>query len=338
MSVQSLTRVFEPKVRRGLRGLLPRFRAEPAEPRRIVAVNDLNLSIAPGHCFGLLGPNGAGKTTTVKMLATLLEPTSGSASVAGFDVVRSSRQVRRNIGVLFAGERGMYWRLSGRENLELFGTLSFMPRQLIQRAHPGGRRTLRPAGSNGRFGRDLQHRHETAPQPRARHPARAARAPARRAHRRPRPVAAREARHLIRQIAESGTAILLTTHNLYEAEQICDRVGIIQSGTLVAEGQPADLIRQAGEMPRLDLLLRGDLATAKAVIGSDGLWWGEVNRDGQFAVAARAPEGWRSSDALTSALVSQGIVVEEARLREPDLEDAYIAITGSRIERPFVER
>ena len=81
------------------------------------------------------------------------------------------------------------------------------------------------------------------------------------------PVAAREARHLIRQIAESGTAILLTTHNLYEAEQICDRVGIIQSGSLVAQGRPADLIRQAGEVPRLDLLLRGDLDVAKEVIG-----------------------------------------------------------------------
>ena len=132
VSVRSLTRVFEPPVRRGLRGLLPRFRAEPAEPKRIVAVNDLDLDIAPGHCFGLLGPNGAGKTTTVKMLATLLEPTSGSASVAGFDVTRSPRQVRRNIGVLFAGERGMYWRLSGRENLELFGTLSFMPGERLR--------------------------------------------------------------------------------------------------------------------------------------------------------------------------------------------------------------
>ena len=63
-----------------------------------------------------------------------------------------------------------------------------------------------------------------------------------------------------------------------------------------------------------------------------------MNRDGEFAVSTRAPEGWRSSDALTSTLASQGIVVEEARLREPDLEDAYIAITGSRIERPFIER
>ena len=338
MSVQSLTRVFEPKVRRGLRGLLPRFRAEPAEPRRIVAVNDLNLDIVPGHCFGLLGPNGAGKTTTVKMLATLLEPTSGSASVAGFDVVRSSRQVRRNLGVLFAGERGMYWRLSGRENLELFGTLSFMPRQLIQN---------RIQAAAQRFGLqdrmdDLVETYSTGMKQRL-NLARAT------LHEPPvllldeptaalDPVAAREARHLIRQIAESGTAILLTTHNLYEAEQICDRVGIIQSGTLVAEGRPGDLIRQAGEVPRLDLLLRGDLATAKATIGPDALWWGEVNRDGQFAVAARAPKGWRSSDALTSALVSQGIVVEEARLREPDLEDAYIAITGSRIERPFIER
>ncbi|MYD92178.1 MAG: ABC transporter ATP-binding protein [Chloroflexi bacterium] len=338
VSVRSLTRVFEPRVRRGLRGLLPRFRAEPAEPKRIVAVNDLDLDIAPGHCFGLLGPNGAGKTTTVKMLATLLEPTSGSASVAGFDVTRSQRQVRRNIGVLFAGERGMYWRLSGRENLELFGTLSFMPRQSIQE---------RIEAAAHRFGLEdrmdeLVETYSTGMKQRL-NLARAT------LHDPPvllldeptaalDPVAAREARHLIRQIAESGTAILLTTHNLYEAEQICDRVGIIQSGSLVAQGRPADLIRQAGEMPRLDLLLRGDLAVAKAVIGSDGLWWGEVNRDGEFAVAARAPDGWRSSDALTTELSARGIVVEEARLREPDLEDAYIAITGSRIERPFIER
>ncbi|MDE0001551.1 MAG: hypothetical protein OXQ29_02510, partial [Rhodospirillaceae bacterium] len=102
--------------------------------------------------------------------------------------------------------------------------------------------------------------------------------------------------------------------------------------------RPADLIQQAGEMPRLDLLLRGDLTTAKEIIGSDGLWWGDVNRDGEFAVAVRARAGWRSSDALTTELSARGIAVEQARLREPDLEDAYIAITGSRIERPFIER
>ena len=338
VSVRSLTRVFEPKVRRGLRGLLPHFRAEPAEPKRIVAVNNLNLDVAPGHCFGLLGPNGAGKTTTVKMLATLLEPTSGSATVAGFDVTRSARQVRRNIGVLFAGERGMYWRLSGRENLELFGTLSFMPRQSIQE---------RIEAAAQRFGLqdrmdDLVETYSTGMKQRLNLARTTLHEPPVLLLDEPTaaldPVAAREARHLIRQIAESGTAILLTTHNLYEAEQICDRVGIIQSGSLVAQGRPADLIRQAGEVPRLDLLLRGELSAAEAVIGSDGLWWGEVNRDGQFAVAVRAPEGWRSSDAITTALVAQGIVVEEARLREPDLEDAYIAITGSRIERPFIER
>lgn len=338
VSVRSLTRVFEPSVRRGLRGLLPRFRAEPAKPKRIVAVNDMDLDIGPGHCFGLLGPNGAGKTTTVKMLATLLEPTSGNASVAGFDVTRSPRRVRRNIGVLFAGERGMYWRLTGRENLELFGTLSFMLRErLHERIEAAAQRfgledqldSLVETYSTGMKQR-LNLARATLHDP----PVLLLDEPTAALD----PVAAREARHLIRQIAESGTAILLTTHNLYEAEQICDRVGIIQSGSLVAEGRPADLIRQAGEVPRLDLLLRGDLAAAKAVIGSDGLWWGDVNRDGEFAVAVRAPTGWRSSDALTTKLVARGIAVEQARLREPDLEDAYIAITGSRIERPFVER
>ncbi len=338
MSVCSLTRVFEPPVRRGLRGLLPRFGTEPAKPKRIVAVNDLNLDIAAGHCFGLLGPNGAGKTTTVKMLATLLEPTSGNASVAGFDVTRSPRQVRRNIGVLFAGERGMYWRLSGRENLELFGTLAYMTRQRISdRIETVAERF----GLQDRMD-DLVETYSTGMKQRLNLARTTLHEPPVLLLDEPTaaldPVAAREARHLIRQIAESGTAILLTTHNLYEAEQICDRVGIIQSGTLVAEGQPADLIRQAGEVPRLDLLLRGDLSTAKATIGSDGLWWGDVSRDGEFAVAVRAPDGWRGSEALTSALVSQGIVVEQASLREPDLEDAYIAITGSRIERPFIER
>ena len=87
--------------------------------KEIVAVDDINFSIEPGELFGLVGPNGAGKTTTVKMLTTLLIPTSGTARVLGVDVVRDGDHIRSNIGFIFGGERGLYWRLSGLDNLAL---------------------------------------------------------------------------------------------------------------------------------------------------------------------------------------------------------------------------
>lgn len=89
----------------------------------IVAVEDVSFDIQEGELFGLLGPNGAGKTTTTKMLTTLLIPTSASASVKGYDFVRDADQVRRRIGFIFGGERGLYWRFSGIDNLRYFASL-----------------------------------------------------------------------------------------------------------------------------------------------------------------------------------------------------------------------
>jgi ABC-2 type transport system ATP-binding protein len=106
-------------------------RTRAAEP--IIALDSVSLAIEAGECYGLLGPNGAGKTTTVKMISTLLEPTSGTAAVCGHDSVHEGTDVRRNIGVVFAGERGLYWRLTGRENLELFGRLEYMRGDAIRR-------------------------------------------------------------------------------------------------------------------------------------------------------------------------------------------------------------
>src|SRR5690349_23689541 len=91
--------------------------------KEIVAVDDVSFEIQEGELFGLLGPNGAGKTTTVKMLTTLLIPSSGSAKVGGFDVVKQANEVRKRIGFIFGGERGLYWRLSGDDNLRYFASL-----------------------------------------------------------------------------------------------------------------------------------------------------------------------------------------------------------------------
>jgi ABC-2 type transport system ATP-binding protein len=110
--VKELCRVFKTHI-----GVFRRSRKE------VHAVDGISFDVLPGELFGLLGPNGAGKTTTVKMLTTLLLPSSGSASVLGYDIVKDPDPVRGRIGFIFGGERGLYWRLSGFDNLRYFASL-----------------------------------------------------------------------------------------------------------------------------------------------------------------------------------------------------------------------
>src|SRR5256885_10886145 len=122
--------------------------------KEIEAVRGISFAIEPGELFGLLGPNGAGKTTTIKMLITLLIPTGGTARVLGLDVVREAREVRRRIGYVFGGERGVYERLSGYDNLRYFAELYGVPareqkrriQELLQPEGPRGRGHHRDAG------------------------------------------------------------------------------------------------------------------------------------------------------------------------------------------------
>ena len=92
-------------------------------PKKVVAVDGISFSVPKGEIFGLLGPNGAGKTTTIKMLCTLITPSSGDAFVNGYSVAKDQQKVRENLGVMLTGERTLYWKLTGRENLEYFAAL-----------------------------------------------------------------------------------------------------------------------------------------------------------------------------------------------------------------------
>ena len=338
ISTTELSKTFKRRIPRSRPwNLLGPNRSTEGKIESTVALDRLTIRVEPGECYGLLGPNGAGKTTTARMLATLLEPTSGTASVAGFDIIREARDVRRRIGVMFAGERGLYWRLTGRENLQLFARLQYMPGRLIgariryleERLGLASRtHELVETYSTGmkqrlNLARVLLHDPPTLllDEPTAALD----------------PSAARATRDLLRELRDTAKGVLLTTHNMHEAEEVCDRVGILHQGVLVAEGTPEELIRAAGLEPRLELRIAGEPEAARRSVQSSLLWW-ESDADGGIAYAAiRAPKGWESARHAAERLEEVGAAIIDTRLREATLEDAFIELTGSRLGESFDE-
>ena len=334
IEVERLTKQFERRRPSSRPWNVLARRAVPA-PDQILAVDNVTLSVGAGEVYGLLGPNGAGKTTMARMLATLLEPTSGTARICGHDTQRDGGAVRARIGVMFAGERGVYWRLTGRENLEIFGRLHFMPGQAIEKRAGC---LLDQLGLAERAD-DLVETYSTGMKQRLNLARTLLHDPPVVLLDEPTaaldPSAARATRELIRTLHGAGKAVLLTTHNMHEADEVCHRVGIIDHGRLVAEDRPAALIASAGVEPRLELQLRGDAAIARQILSDNALWWGDVQDDGGIAVAVSAPAGWQSAERIAASLRGTGVTVIESRLREATLEDAFIRLTGSRLGGSF---
>src|SRR6476469_10193302 len=215
--------------------------------KEIEAVRGVSFEIEKGELFGLLGPNGAGKTTTIKMLITLLIPTAGSASVLGHDVVKDPREVRKRIGYVFGGERGVYERLSGYDNLRYFAELYGVPpkvqkpriEELLELVGLKGREHERTEGySRGmkqrlHVARGLLHDPEVVflDEPTIGLD----------------PVGARELRATIAALTDAGKTVLLTTHYMFEADALCDRIAVIAQGRIVAQGTPQALKAGVGE-------------------------------------------------------------------------------------------
>jgi daunorubicin resistance ABC transporter ATP-binding subunit len=294
----------------------------------VEAVKDLSFTVAPGRIVGLLGPNGAGKTTTVNMLATLVPVESGSASIGGYDVATQPEQVRHLIGL--AGQSAAVdEKLTARENLELFCRLYKIPRQerkrraeeLIDRfemtefadrvagTYSGGqRRRLDVVAALVADPPALFLDEPTAGlDPRSRS----------------------ELWDAIAQLASRGTAIVLTTQYLDEADRLADEILIIDRGAVIASGTPTTLKRSL-ERDVLEVRVgEGDLSAALDVIGGlDGL---TTDTDTDSIGIPVGDDVNRSLD-LLRRLQDEGISISDFQLRRPTLDDVFMALTGSPIE------
>lgn len=209
--------------------------------KRVEALKKITLDIYDGEFFGLLGPNGAGKTTLIKCLTTLLLPTSGTACINGYNLQKDENMVRASLGCMLMGERGLYWKLTGRENLDYFGALYYVPKsvrkkrieELIELLNLGEfiDRTVETYSSGQKmilaFAKSLIN---DAPilfldEPTVTMDVHMA----------------RELRKIVKELNEEGHTIVYTTHMMQEADELCDRVAIIDKGEIIELGSPTQL-------------------------------------------------------------------------------------------------
>lgn len=294
--------------------------------REVEAVRGITFSVQRGELFGLLGPNGAGKTTTIKMLITLLLPTSGRASLLGYDVVAQPRQVRQRVGYVFGGDRGLYERLSALDNLRYFAELYAVPPreqrvrigELLELVGLTGREKERVEGySRGmrqrlHIARGLLHRPELLflDEPSIGID----------------PVGARELRATVRELVDRGTTVLLTTHYMFEADELCDRLAVMAAGRIVATGTPRDLKQTVSAGQVLDVEVFGLPAEAVREIGAlAGVRSVVVEERGQAQLlSVYAEPGIDVAQAVLARVA--GVRVGRVVTREPTLEDAYVEL------------
>jgi ABC-2 type transport system ATP-binding protein len=291
------------------------------------AVAGVDLEVADGEIYGFLGPNGAGKTTMVRMLTTLLLPTAGRATVAGHDVVAEAAEVRRSIGVALQ-EAALDPLMTGRELIRLQATLHGIPKAegerradaLLERVDLAGAADRRVGNYSG----GMQRRLDLA--------AALVHGPSVLFLDEPTtgldPVSRKTIWEEVEKLNGEGTTVFLTTQYLEEADQLADRVGIIDNGRIVAEDTPAALKAQVGR-PHLELSIAGEAGEGvNAVFERFGKPL--PSRDGKVLVELE--HGAAQVAPVVVALEEAGITVESLELVEPTLDDVFVARTGYHLE------
>ncbi|HEY3514008.1 ABC transporter ATP-binding protein [Kribbella sp. NPDC051137] len=291
-----------------------------------VAVDDVSFTVAPGETYGLLGPNGAGKTTTIRLVCGLLRADQGEVLVAGSPIRPATPAAKRYVGYV-PQDIALYPDLTAWENLRFFGRLyglrgAALNRrvgkvlELIGLTDRAGDRVESFSGGMRRrlnIGAGLLHEPTllvldeptVGVDPQSRH-------------------AVMES---VRSFGASGMAVLYTTHYMEEAERLCDRVGIIDRGRLVAEGTRRQLVARLGERDRITLAASGDLTgLAESCRGLAGVDRAEV-KDGE--VQLLAAEGRRLLPGVLDAAERSGLSIRSVEVDEPDLEAVFLHLTGT---------
>ena len=296
------------------------------KPMKVEAVKGVSFEVAEGELFGLLGPNGAGKTTTIKMLITLLIPTSGSARVLGMDVVEDAQKVRRSIGYVFGGDRGLYERLSALDNLKYFAELyGVAPREqkkrigdLLELVGLTGRENERVEG----YSRGMRQRLHIARGLIHDPPVVFLDEPTIGVD----PVGARELRATIASLTEVGKTVLLTTHYMFEADTLCDRIAVISGGRIIGEGTPLDLKEKVSDRTVVEIQAFGveddAVQRIRALEGVESVSVEE--QDHAQLILVQSSKGTE----LTTQVLGHLSETKVGRVsaREPTLEDAYVAL------------
>lgn len=320
----------------GLRDLLTRKKGF------IQALNGVNLEVYRGEVFGLLGPNGAGKTTLIKILCTLVLPDGGEAYVNGYDVVKEPGKVLRNLQAVLGDPRGFDWRLSARANLEFYATLYGLPKDygkkrieellefmgladrandMYQRFSTGMARKLQLCRALLLDTPILLFDEPTAGLD---------------------PISAVDFRHLLKdKLAKSeGRTIFITTHNMWEAQTICDRVAIINRGRIIACDKPENLGRYVNPMKRYTFIIDENptyrsiienfINDASSLNGVISLRLNYEDKDESATkVVAVVDKDFVISDILEIA-IKYGLKIKDIEFYEPSLEEAFITLVGGR--------
>ncbi len=310
--------------------------------REIKALRGLSFNVKWGEIYGLLGPNGAGKTTLVKILSTLLLPDSGKAFISGFDVVAQANEVKKRIGVMLSVERGFFWKLTAKENLKYFGMLygikkDDLDKRIEEVLDIVGLKDLNATdrrfedmslGMKARLGlaRALLKDPEVLilDEPTLGLD----------------PSSSRTIRSLLKKEAGRGKAVLLTTHNMFEAEIVCDRVGIIYNGRIVVEGTPNELKRKVSGKVGIVLKLRGSLDAIHRIEDNVtkrlnvGILVQESDGEGSLVRIVTEPESIEKVvNFVLNEVVNKNLRIVEWKVEEPTLEDVFIEVTKNERKR-----
>lgn len=296
--------------------------------KTVNAVNGISFDVSSGELFGMLGPNGAGKTTSVKMLTTLLIPTGGTARILGRDVINEADQLRPRIGFIFGGERGLYWRLSAKDNLRYFASLYYMEPQVAKKRIPF---LLEMVGLQDRadekvegYSRGMRQRLHIA----------------RALLHDPEvlfldeptmgldPVGARELRQTVRNLQSEKKTILLTTHYMFEADSLCQRVAVINKGKIIALDTPAKIKDTVKDLSVVEIEVFGipyqilEKIKALPVVENASV----EDRDQRQLLIVHTSQGAEAIPVLVREL--EGLKLGKITTREPTLEDAYVRLVG----------